>query len=355
MLERISATLFTAVLCTGCMGTVRIPVLESAALNVPKHIETIAVVDRSAPRNAGEGVLKFLEAAISGEGILEDRDGAAAAVSAVADVLADSPRFEVVVPNVDRREISRGPLGGMADWQLIEDICQTAGCDAVISLEFFDSDSDLMDDETEVHADKSQTFHVNTETRVRIVWRLYDAKERSLVDEVLDHRGSENWDGEGPTRDDAIANLPETRDAVLAVGRSLGQAYGRRVAPSWRWVGREYYKSGDPALKEAKVAVEANDWDRAESIWAQLAESTPDPEVRGKANFNIALACEVRGELGRALAMARMAHADLDSGTSQDYVYVLERRLADRDRLDQQLQPSAPSDEGTPEGVTSPL
>ena len=80
-----------AFLTTACMPSIHLDVLQPADIYVPTHIEKIAVVDRSAPPEGGGTALAVLEGVVTGEGILEDREGAARAVAAVTEGLAASP------------------------------------------------------------------------------------------------------------------------------------------------------------------------------------------------------------------------------------------------------------------------
>ena len=331
-----------AALTTACAPSVRVPVLQPAMVEVPADIRTIGVIDRSAPANVGEGILGALEGAVTGEGIMADREGAAESLREVTFILQESPRFEVVTPNVTGAQANTGIFDNTLDFKTIKKICKEAGCDALLALEAFDSDSSLSVDGAPINPSTVYTdVTVQRDTRVLTAWRLYDADEDRVIDEIRGWDRSQTWDHYGATLDEALRELPTAQDTVRVVGGDMGADYGMRIAPTWVDVYRAYYGSGHPDLKEGKAYVKARDWDGAKEIWNELA-SNPDPKIAGKASFNLALAAEVEGDLRQALEHAKKAAVDLRNSRSRDYVWTIEQRIKDQAKLEAQLAPPPP-------------
>lgn len=329
-------------LASGCAHHVGVPVLEPALVDIPTDVRVVGVIDRSSPKNAGEQVLGTLEGVLTGEGLLSDKEGRAAALDQLVRTLQDSPRFDVVIPNVDGEGAKSGLFDKELDFRTVKRICKQAGCDALIALEAFDSDSAV---ELQVPGEHGYTGTptAQRDTTVLASWRMYDADDDQILDETRDHSYARTWTHTGDTIDEARSYLPSQTESIMALGESAGWEYGRRVAPSWVQVSRTYYASGDPDLKEAKHHVKAGDWDGAKTLWRGLLDS-PDRKVKGKAEFNLALALEVEGALHRSLEKARDAAVDLHNGRSRDYVAILERRAADQERLEEQLAPPPPEE-----------
>ncbi len=334
----------TALLTTACMPSIHLDVLQPADIYVPTHIEKIAVVDRSAPPEGGGTALAILEGVVTGEGILEDREGAARALSAVTEGLAASPRFEVARPPVDLT----GKVGGMMPdplrWKRVSRICQQADSDALLTLAAFDSDSWVsVTPFTEVITTEAgkeveiTRYTAERDTQVRVGWRLYDPEEKVIVDMLDGSESRMTWDYTGDTEEAARASLPSQSSTVADVGQEAGHSYSRRIAPGWITVTRRYYAKGHPTLKETKELVQAGRWKMATKAWRTLLDN-PDPKIRGRARFNLALANERAGNLDKALTLARKASKDLDNGKSRTYVAQLQERVADAERLKQQMQ-----------------
>jgi len=342
MTPRTVSTVALVALSAACAPSVRVPVLQPAMVAIPADVRTIGIIDRSAPANAGEGILGTIEGVLTGEGILADREGAAESLTTLTYVLGESPRFEIVTPSLDGREAHTGIFDDVLDHRTVAKICRQAGCDALLALESFDTDSALSIDGNPIDPRQIYTeVTVARDTRVLTAWRLYDADEDRILDEVRGWERSQSWDQYGDTLDEALRQLPSPQDTAREVGGWLGDDYARRIAPTWVDVSRDYYGGGDPRLKEAKYYVQARDWDGATEIWEVVALD-PDPKVAGKASFNLALASEIDGDLRQALEHAKKAAVDLHNGKSRDYVWILESRIRDQAKLEAQLAPPTP-------------
>lgn len=347
---RASLFLSVAVLGTACMPKTQLRVLEPAAVDVPSDIQVIGVVDRSRPSDVGGTVLGALEGLITGETLGADTQGREAALEAAIRVLEESPRFDVViVPDNDRNGSSL--FDRELDHRTVERICRQVGCDALLALEAFDSDSALqvngitVNALTNPEALKRQVqgldlddVSASSETTVMASFRMYDADQDRVVDELRDRTRTWRWQETGSLVDVRRA-MPQSGAQVGRAASQVGADYAARIAPSWQWVQRRYYGGGDPRLKDAKRYVKAGDWEGAMRIWQGLLDS-PDSKVRGRAAFNMALAHEAKSEFSEALDMARRAAVALNNGKSRDYVFTLEQRERDEARLARQMTPA---------------
>lgn len=335
-------------LSTGCVHEVNLRVLEPADVALPSDVQRIAVLNRSRPKNVGQGVLDTLEGAATGEAPGMDRQGSDAAVRGMVELLQESPRFDAVMPLLDRDQLASDIFDKELRAGQVRRICRQHGCDALVSLDAFDSDTIVGFDSHTVTETDSQGREVNVlmhdavrDTSVLSSWRTYYVRENSILDEVRGVRNARSWSGEGRTRAAALATLADPYDTARAVGWDAGYQYARRIAPLYTIVERSYYGGGDARLKEAKRHVKADDWEGAAGIWEGMLEDE-DRKMRGKARYNMAVFHEVRGELYPARRVAKRAAVELGNGRSRNYVYALERRLADRKELNRQMTPDTP-------------
>jgi hypothetical protein len=347
MTKRILVSI-TGAFVLGCTPHIHLRVLEPADVAVPPHIEKVAVVSRTRPSTGGQAVLNVIEGALSGEAIGADREGAAQAKRGVVEALAESPRYDVVVPAVELEGVGSGVTAPPLRWPRVEKICAEVGAQGLVVLEAFDTNSSVEEQvENRTRTDDRgkeihyKVFHAHRETSMISTWRFYDAGNHVLIDEWFDHRNARSWEEEGETPEDARSRLPAQIDTVGAVAWDAGHDYGRRIAPSWLWVSRAYFGKGDPAFKEAKRHVRADQWVQAEAAWGGLAQSE-DPKIRGRALFNLALVKEREGDLDQAVALAREADSLLGKGRTRGYISTLETRRAKQAQLEQQLRTHAP-------------
>ncbi len=324
----------------GCAPRIRMEVLQPADIYVPQHVQQIAVVDRSRVSSAGEAVLGAIEAVLTGEDIGADRMGRSEAISTVTGTLAGSPRFEVVEVSIDD---DSGLFADTLDWKAARRLCPPSSCQGIVALEALDSDSSINHSshrETETDSEgreRSVMVHeASRETWVLTAWRFYDVENRRVIDDLRDYDARQTWSGEGRTKDAAIADLPSQSDAVRSVSRQAGEQYARRVAPTYIWVTRTFYGRRDEALSAARPLAKVGSWDQAGTLWEPLLRSE-DPELKGKALYNLALQAEVAGDLQRAAGLLEQAAELLPKGRVYRYQAVINGRLADQAALQEQL------------------
>jgi hypothetical protein len=327
----------------------QLQVLEPALVTSPPEIRRLAVVDRSRAKNVGQGILGVLEGAVTGEAIGADNAGRSRAMTALVTGLRNSPRFEAAESFLPKKELESSLFDTELSWGTAKSICKSADCQGIVALEAFDSDT-TTNVRTEVETSTDDTgkevsrtiFIADRQTRVTTAWRYYDVVNKGIIDDLRTWDTAYTWTQRHEVKDTAISMLPPQTDTVAHVGEMAGSAYARRIAPTYVWVTRSYYGSGDPTLKVGRNHVKAMDWPGAMDIWTDLHKNSPEPKVRGKAAFNLALAHEVRGDLRNAASWATEAAVLLANGRSRSYRALLDRRLADQVRLEEQMKMSAP-------------
>ncbi|MEN0061848.1 MAG: DUF6340 family protein [Myxococcota bacterium] len=329
---------------TGCASTINLEVLQPAALAVPQNVQTLAVVDRSRAKNVGQGVLGVLEGALTGEAIGADTEGRVSARQGLANALGASPRFDVVTPDLKSKVVASSLFDAAGiSWELAERICAQENCDGIVTLEAFDSDSftdvDTRRVEEEVDGKERVRTVYDVERRMSVLtsWQLYDVKNRQVLDNMRETSFARTWTATGDSEKQARRDLPPQTAMVRDVAYVAGEAYGRRIAPSYITVSRTYFSKGDDRFKAAKTRVRGLDWDGAATIWSELTQSS-DPKTKGRAFFNLALYSEVVGDLDRAIEQAQKANQILDKGSTRRYVSTLSIRKADQARLADQME-----------------
>ena len=335
--------LFAAVLvpAIGCAPAVRLDVLKPAEVFVPPHIETVAFVDRSKAATKGQKALGILEGALTGEAIGADNAGRREAARGLVETLQGSPRFNVV--QGANQKTDSNLFDKELRWPVAKRICKELGCQAIVALEAFDSDSfvDMSQEkytETVDGREVKRVRHVAVrETSVVVAWRLYDTTERIVLDDRRDYKERDSWRGTGPNPDAARADLPGQIPTIEDVAFRSGKAYGKRIAPVYITVTRNYYKGKDQRMKDAVAYIRGQNWEEALELWRAVYRSAPDDKTKGQAAFNIALYWEVRGDLPKALSKAKEAQKLFPNGKTSGYVHTLDKRRQDQARLRKQM------------------
>jgi hypothetical protein len=328
---------------TGCAtSNIQLQVLSPAGITVSNEFKHLALVNRFYPTKEDK-VLGVIEGALTGENFGQDRRAAESALGGLTEALAGSPRFTITRPNREIQGTGRGDFPPPIAIATVQEVCNMSNAQALVTIEAFDSDTRLAcvaekrtrktkEGVTEEYIVYKATKNVD----VTVGWRLYDGRNGAVADEFRMFE-TVRFFAEGATEAIAIANLPNRDYMTREIGRVTGLRYSARISPTWNWISRTYYGRGNDALKVAKRAVKVNDFERAAQYWTK-AQEDPKLKVKGRATYNMALSAEIDGRLEDALEIAREAYRQYGNNKARQYTFLLEQRINDQQRLDQQME-----------------
>jgi hypothetical protein len=331
-------------LFNGCKTTsLSLDVLVPAQISVPQDIQNVGLVNRSLPQDKSRWA-NILEGFLSGEEIFGDREGSEKCLGGLASTLNNSPRFKAsVLTGVDLRGTGTRQFPPPLDWDRVKQICDDFRVDALVALETFDSDVGISrgerEEERKVDDKKVKVTVYSADLRINVNtgWRIYDPIHETFADMNI-YTFRRRWNGDGDTPDEALHELPHKRDAIDQAGVYAGEQYGLRISPTWARVTRSYYSKfkKNPDLELAHRYVKTNDWDKAIEVWKKLVNSG-DRETAGMAAYNMALACEMKGNLDIAYSWAKKAYQDYGVKKALSYMNILNQRLQDQQALKEQM------------------
>jgi len=338
-------TIFTLLLFTlaGCKTTVSYTGLRPADVNLPSNVKSVLLLNRYKPTKQNRW-LNIVEGLFTGEILFADKRGVEQTLAGLQSRLQSGPKFTVSIAN----EIFEGTGTGMFPPPLqmadIDRLCKTYNVDAVIALEAFDSDINITAEprqrkRTVNGKEVIENFFLASENvRINVGWRIYNGAGGAVIDQHQMY-SSEVFTHEGNTAEIARRGLLFPADAIMRTGYSAGDGYGVRIAPSWVRYVREIYGRAAPVsnMKVAKRMAVRGDWQQAADLWQKLANSAR-PKVAKRAMYNRAVAAEMLGKYDDALEWARKAANTYGLRNADRYIVVLNARLNELQRLDQQME-----------------
>ncbi len=330
------------------VSSVRMAVLVPAEITINKNIEHVGIINHSKPFDTNI-LLDLAEGFLTRESIFADQVGAESCIKGLAEKLNSSPRFTSVI--IHGENLSRPgakTLPGQLSWSRVNRICKKYRIDALIALEHFDSNIFLEKkiktkkvEGTEKNSSGDEVQKTKIKYRLKLYiqvssgWRIYHPLIQRIIDAQI-YQDSKVWHGSGKSFKDALRELPHKRDAINEAGYYSGIRYGERISPTWVRMSRSYYSKGSPELEEAKRLLKVGDWDSAIKLWKQLLK-THDFELQGRAAYNLAFAAEIKGDLVKAYKLAQEAYTKYGNKKALHYTNHLRQRIADEERLKEQL------------------
>lgn len=233
-----------------------------------------------------------------------------------------------------KKEIPFDSEFGLYTQQDIQNIHDSTGADLLISLDFYAStDGKSLD----IYYD---TGHQSVLSMA--FWSLYYLKKQEYFQhfEWLD---TVRWEKSRVyTSNDLKKLLPPREEAVLAGAEISGANFTHFLTPHWLEVERIYYRSGHIDLKQTENLVKEGKWMEAAVIWKKHIDN-PNKKIAAKSMYNLALACEVEGELDAAMDWVVKSYLLLGNKNQvhafhcMDYISILGLRKIDFKKLDVQL------------------
>ena len=309
----ISLAVFIFLICGA--ADIRFQALRPALINVPNHIQNLAVINRS------ETTTGVLEKVVTAELPHESKIASQAAIDGFAGFLQDAKRFTIIRTGKTLSKKDRpGAFPDPLTWDEVAKICHEFKTDGLVALEVFNSDYIIP-------------------TNMVIVttgFRLYDLRERKIVDQEL-YRHETYWKAPVNTIAGAINRLVEKDKVINDASYKAGVIYAQRLSPTWFPVVRTYYKKskGDPNLRIGARMMEVNNWDEAIAALSEAVNSRKR-KTRGRAAHNLAVVYEILGDLDTAKAWAQDAWGKYRNKDSKNYSYILSRRMTEARILESQ-------------------
>ena len=280
---------------TGCSkyGFVNLNYPQEPLVYLPDDVKAIAVVNRSLTKEEDKG-RKVLESIITSEVGGSDRLASDECIKGVYDGIQGLHGVKMMIPKKVRiYGTGTRETPDILDWKLVAKICDSTQADALLVLETFDSNTDLLlttatDQVTSILSGRELRPDLPRDIQMNVYsyWRLYDPDSKSIVDQYQ-HTFYMMFHTE--------TSIPPP-DALPQTAYAAGQEYIRRFLPSYYTVKRDMYKKAKgPAKHEFRTGfrrAEVANWDGAIEIWSNMIERVKY-KTAGRACLNIAVTITV--------------------------------------------------------------
>lgn len=344
-MKNLFKAVFSALLFSSCASTrpVTINVLQPAPVTLPAYVKNVVVVNRTAPSKKVK-IVNVINNALDAEGTGLDKEGSKAATTALADELSKNPHIDntSIVENSNLTTDVPGSFPMPLSWDEVEKYCSESNADALFSLEVFDTRSkiDYTANQTTIKTPLGNIPALeqtaNMHTSVTTGWRIYDLRSKNILDEIAFSRMLV-FHGKGINPLLAANALIGRKEAVKRVGNIAGHDYAFSVVPLWQRVSRDYYTKGSSNFKAATRKARTGNWEGAADLWNEETDN-PKRKIAGRACYNMAIICEINGDLDGAIKWAQKSYEDYNNHLALKYVKILNGRKLDNERLkDQQV------------------
>ena len=302
---------------------------------LPEEIQSLTLVDRAVdkrftddPRDSVQ--LRFYQSQFNLDTIIYDIKTADTLIQALGNLLYESGRYDVVIP--ENRFLSKDTLNPYSDqmsWKVAEDLTRRFNTDAVLSLDFFKTSiSTVFGTKKNINwGNMAEYSYYAADMKISYIanFRLYYPlkKDYTISYFLLD---TLEWKGDDYELKSLFKDFTKVKDALTETGIAAAMDFSKRIAPNWKSYSRAYFSSGNDVLRQTRLLIQDNEWDAAMDMWLKKLDETKSKSLKSKLEFNIALACEMQGNLLEAIRWGGKSYNSFFRPVTYNYLNTLKER-----------------------------
>lgn len=297
---------FTMGSCKSYYTALTIETPRPAKEELPLDIQSITLMNRSINNQflmhrEDSLQLHFYRNGYQLSEIVLDSMAADTTIRALAEMLFESGRFDVVVPvkrNIERI-IAYDLIPDTLSPLVVSQLCNQYNTDALMVMEQF-STKVMTDYSADKFVDKysgtTYALYASLDLKYDALFRIYKPGSKTLDIQLSD---TIYWESADVNQSRMLSKLPSIKQAVINAGIKIALDVDGKISPFWESEKRGYYlfnlqnDSGQQLLNENKT-------EQAKAFWSRKVQST-NKKLKSRAEFNLALANELEGNIDQAI------------------------------------------------------
>jgi len=323
----------TLVSCKSNYAILTIENIQHAKEELSPDIQSITLMNRSMSSqflNHREDSLQmyFYRKGFQLSNIVLDSTAADTTIRALAELMFESGRYDVVVPleRNFKRDLSYEILPDTLNPAQVSEICSNFKTDALMVLERFSTKA-MADYSAERYLDATSgnvySYNATLDLKYDAFFRIYKPGIKTLVKEIA-LRDTIYWESVDNSQEGLFSKLPTVKQALINAGIKVALDVDSRLSPTWIPEKRGYFlfKSKDD---QGRKFMNEQKYDDAGQYWTEMARST-NKKIRSKAEYNLALISELNGDLDKAIEFGLKSFYSFYRYQTQTYLKKLEAR-----------------------------
>jgi tetratricopeptide (TPR) repeat protein len=322
--------------------TLMIEIPEKAKNELPENVQSILLLTRvyndSYTDLEADSLQKlFYLQRFNYDTVINDMRAIDTTLKALGELLFESGRYDFVIPE-DRFQPTGNSVAMAAEMpaEEIKRRCETYKTDAVLSLDFIKTRVMTEYDQLVNFDQESNSFydfaHAEMKVSYEALFRIYDAdKEGVIYRKFL--RDTILWEASDRTTSALFSHFTPVKDALAETGIAIALDVSAEISPAWRTEFRKYFVSGHDNLKLATALVDSSQWETAIALWKNLAETEKKKSVKSKAEFNLAVAYEMTGDIDTAIQWGLKSFETMYRTQTFEYLEILKYRKNELQKL----------------------
>lgn len=330
-----SAIIWAFILMSCATQTFLIEVPQKSKNELPDRIQSVLLISRVADdtyTNLDADSLQkiFYKKNFNCDTIINDSMVIDTTLKTMGDILFESGRYDYVIPEKRFLPAEKNSfLIHELPWSEVKNLCETYNTDAVISVDHFKTRVNVSFNRERYfnpfEGGIYSAFVAKMNVPYEALIRVYDpVQEKVLVSKLL--QDTLFWEDDAPTINELFSRFTPVKNALMEAGTAIAMDFSDEITTNWRRENREFFVSGNNKFKEAAPLVLSNQWNKAITLWEEVAKSAKSKGLKSKAEFNIALGYELLGNVDQAIEWALKSYNTMYRPITYNYLETLKRR-----------------------------
>ena len=316
---------------TDDMERIEIEVLKPAQENIPLHLYNMALIFSS--DISPETVVRFQNETQKSK-IIEKYNAYAEGQVAdyLHDIINESPKFNIINKEFITENIYSGDI---VNWKRARFICDSLQTEGILFVKDF---------ETVIAIYEKNLFgYPYYRSQYKYAFRYIPGMIVEILDpynmEVTDQQRIQEpryWETYNSFEINPTNFFQEQSDLLAITNKQTALKYAKKITPFWDKESRKFYAKGNSDFVKAEKYLRSDNWQEARIRWV-IYSGSERRKYANYANYNLALAYEMEGNLEKALYHANYSYAKYNNYYAGEYARILENRIKDQEILKKQL------------------
>lgn len=328
---------FVLLVAASCSSTktITIEIPEPAQKELPSRIQSLVLVNRAvddkySDLNADTLQNIFYKKQFTLDTVIYDLTAVDTTLKAVGELLYESGRYDFVIPLNRFLDFKKNSFFSQEmPSNQVKELCNEYNADAVLSLDMFKTQITTQYKNEKYYDPFQHGYYTASEAKMKVVYdalfRIYDPiEEKVILREFL--RDTIEWNNIAVSAKALFNNFTPVKTALSEAGIALALDFSEKISTVWREENRTFYTKGDKNLKLAATFADNDQWEQAMALWKDTAQKTKSKSIKSKAQFNVAIAYELQGDIDNAISWALESYSAMYRPLTYTYLELLERR-----------------------------
>lgn len=302
---------------------------------LPESIQSMVLVNRTLDEKytdlSADSLQRiFYKKNFTTDTVIFDKTAVDTTLKALGELLFESGRYDFVIPEQRFLDFEKNAFfSNKMTWEEAKQLCETYSTDAVLSIDLFGTRVVTNFDKDSYFDTGQNTFISISEAQMAVIYqalfRIYDPyTEKVLVQETF--ADTLVWENMALSTRELFRDFTPVKQALTEAGIALAIDFSEKISTTWIPQNRGFYVKGDKQLAEAGTFIDAGEWQKAIKIWENLANNSSSESTKSKAEFNLAVAYEIQGDIDLAIDWGLKSYNTMYRTLTYQYLELLESR-----------------------------